>query len=192
MTQKPTTEQLREIMCVYGNTHPCYLAAAECLANREAQPVAYADPQAFRNFQGNAANKEWMWANPDTGLIALYTTPPAPVVNPEFTGAIAVPEAIITAPVEAMRCGPAASYVMGYNACRAAMLDGSGVLWSGFDPAKDSSDAIPDGWKLVPVWPTEDMLAAGRTLNDSQLNMTPRNRIEMVYRAMLAAAPDRN
>ncbi|HID9894789.1 hypothetical protein OHN11_20495 [Serratia marcescens] len=34
-----TTEQLREIMCVYGNTHPCYLAAAECLANREAQPV---------------------------------------------------------------------------------------------------------------------------------------------------------
>lgn len=35
-----TTEQLREIMCVYGNTHPCYLAAAECLANREAQPVA--------------------------------------------------------------------------------------------------------------------------------------------------------
>ncbi|MFW6685987.1 hypothetical protein V1654_07105 [Serratia marcescens] len=34
-----TTELLREIMCVYGNTHPCYLAAAECLANREAQPV---------------------------------------------------------------------------------------------------------------------------------------------------------
>ncbi len=28
------TEQLKEIMCVYGNTHPCYLAAAECLANR--------------------------------------------------------------------------------------------------------------------------------------------------------------
>lgn len=41
MTRTLTTEQLREIMCVYGNTHPCYLAAAECLANREAQPVAW-------------------------------------------------------------------------------------------------------------------------------------------------------
>lgn len=37
----------------------------------------------------------------------------------------AVPEAIITAPIEAMRCGPAASYVLGWNACRAAMLGGA-------------------------------------------------------------------
>ncbi|HEJ7836566.1 TPA: hypothetical protein SMH97_004062 [Serratia marcescens] len=44
----------------------------------------------------------------------LYDAPPAP--------APAVPEAIITAPIEAMRCGPAASYVLGFNACRAAML----------------------------------------------------------------------
>ncbi|MGQ5785144.1 hypothetical protein ACUNI7_23415, partial [Serratia sp. IR-2025] len=34
----------------------------------------------------------------------------------------AVPDAIITAPIDAMRCGPAASYVLGWNACRAAML----------------------------------------------------------------------
>lgn len=43
---------------------------------------------------------------------ALLPRPPAP----------AVPEAIITAPIEAMRCGPAASYVLGWNACRASML----------------------------------------------------------------------
>ncbi|HBL0724691.1 TPA: hypothetical protein MD710_004551 [Serratia marcescens] len=42
----------------------------------------------------------------------LYDAPLAP----------AVPEAIITAPIEAMRCGPAASYVLGWNSCRAAML----------------------------------------------------------------------
>lgn len=46
-------------------------------------------------------------------LAANREAPPAP----------AAPEAIITAPIEAMRCGPAASYVLGWNACRAAMLN---------------------------------------------------------------------
>lgn len=76
-----TTEQLREIMCVYGNTHPCYLAAAECLANREAQPVF------FIEIEGD----DWVNAGriegenrPDLGLLPdginyLYTAPPAPV-----------------------------------------------------------------------------------------------------------------
>lgn len=40
-----------------------------------------------------------------------------------WKGAIrSVPEAIITAPIEAMRCGPAASYVLGWNDCRAQAL----------------------------------------------------------------------
>lgn len=33
-----------------------------------------------------------------------------------------VPDAIITAPLDAMRCGPAASYVLGWNDCRAEVL----------------------------------------------------------------------
>lgn len=44
------------------------------------------------------------------------------LINSAATPAPAVPEAIITAPIEAMRCGPAASYVLGWNSCRAAML----------------------------------------------------------------------
>ncbi|MGX4988940.1 hypothetical protein [Enterobacter kobei] len=50
---------------------------------REAEPVAYADPQAFENFKSmggkNAAcTKEWMWRDSCQGLIPLFTTPPAP------------------------------------------------------------------------------------------------------------------
>ncbi|HCB1601143.1 TPA: hypothetical protein MYP48_003011 [Citrobacter freundii] len=51
-----------------------------------AEPVAYADPQAFDNFKSNggknaACTKEWMWRDPSDGLIPLYTAPPAPVVD---------------------------------------------------------------------------------------------------------------
>ena len=40
-----------------------------------AEPAAYADRKAFENFRNGTATKEWMWAAPDSGLIALYTTP---------------------------------------------------------------------------------------------------------------------
>lgn len=49
------------------------------LASLKEDPVAYADPQAFRNFQAGAARREWMWRNPGEDLIALFTAPPAPV-----------------------------------------------------------------------------------------------------------------
>ena len=47
-------------------------------------PFAYADPQAYVNFQHGTAKREWMWSRPDSGLITLYARPallaqPAPV-----------------------------------------------------------------------------------------------------------------
>ena len=48
------------------------------LASLEAEVVAYADPQAFRNFKAGAARREWMWRNPGEDLIPLFTAPPAP------------------------------------------------------------------------------------------------------------------
>lgn len=62
------------------------------LASLEAEAVAYVDPFAFHNFSvyraGETDNKrmgrEWMWANPDAGLIPVYTSPPEPVtINAE-------------------------------------------------------------------------------------------------------------
>lgn len=58
----------------------------------QGEPVAYADPKAFENFGslahlGGLYAREWMWANPADGLVALYTRPaeqPAPAtVVPE-------------------------------------------------------------------------------------------------------------
>ncbi|ELY2772361.1 hypothetical protein [Cronobacter sakazakii] len=58
------------------------IARVALAALRErAEPVAYADPQAFRNFKAGVANKEWMWAQSDAGLVPVFVeAPPAPVV----------------------------------------------------------------------------------------------------------------
>ncbi|ELY5941231.1 DUF3850 domain-containing protein [Cronobacter malonaticus] len=65
---------------------PGYVLLSIELALRErAEPVAYADPQAFRNFQAGAANKEWMWAKAAAGLVPVFVeAPPAqPVAVPD-------------------------------------------------------------------------------------------------------------
>ena len=58
------------------------------------------------------SDREYAYMYPERTTTPLYITPPAP----------AVPDAIITAPLDAMRCGPAASYVLGWNDCRAEVL----------------------------------------------------------------------
>lgn len=114
----------------------------ELLANREAQPVAYTEQCEINNMQATGLYLRGFPNNSQGRNIPLYTAPPAPAVVNGRTAeawmaeallqkkiaddlrksAPAVPEAIITAPIDAMRCGPAASYVLGWNACRAAML----------------------------------------------------------------------
>ncbi|HBC7448610.1 hypothetical protein ACTVKF_18535 [Serratia marcescens] len=147
MTRTLTTEQLREIMCVYGNTHPCYLAAAECLANREAQPVATV------LFSPHGVNVSTIDVALPDGT-KLYTAPPVPagdvVVTRNERGYIvavtrqdgegrvvaviaesnappapAVPEEITEdEQEESVSDGYADSFRGGWNACRAAMLKG--------------------------------------------------------------------
>ena len=106
------------------------------LASLEAEPVAYVDPFAFHNFSvyraGETDNKrmgrEWMWANPDAGLIPVYTAPPLPVSVPDE----ATPENIeilastfaprgVTYQWDKDECNAAAD---SWNACRDAMLQG--------------------------------------------------------------------
>lgn len=107
------------------------------LASLEADAVAYVDPFAFHNFSvyraGETDNKrmgrEWMWANPDAGLIPVYTATPAPVSVPTFDEWLEIrgnkPLGWVK---DAMR--------ESYDACRAAMLQG----------AAGNSPVIPDGW----------------------------------------------
>lgn len=115
ITKEWLRSQISAIKTV-GITDSNTLQAFEiALASLEAEPVGYADPQAFRNFQAGAARREWMWRNPGEDLIAVYTAPPAPVPVPdEMT------------PKQASRayCGEVRGYRDGWNACRAAMLQG--------------------------------------------------------------------
>ncbi|MCW5013374.1 hypothetical protein M7981_23155 [Enterobacter hormaechei subsp. xiangfangensis] len=180
------------------------------LASLEADAVAYVDPFAFHNFSvyraGETDNKrmgrEWMWANPDAGLIPVYTAPPAPVSVPaamemddDFDSSFEHGKAV------------------GWNACRAAMLQAGTLTNEGtipvtqFKPVADlygltsptggetsftfdaveardfidggwscqdyvelerfqeavsgNSPVIPDGWVMVPLEPTEDMIVNG-------------------------------
>ena len=65
----------------------------------------------------------------------------------------------------------------GWNACRAAMLQSFG------NSEQLNSPVIPDGWKLVPIDPTKDMLRAGQSVVGFWLNTVH------CYSKMLAAAP---
>jgi hypothetical protein len=83
--------------------------------------------------------------------------------------------------------------VRGWNSCRAAMLQGGNHTEQHLEMVDHSDDAnkmvagnspvIPNGWKLVPIDPTKDMLRAGQSVVGFWLNTVH------CYSKMLAAAP---
>ncbi|WP_320741412.1 hypothetical protein [Enterobacter sp. 166D1] len=108
------------------------------LASLEAEPVAYVDPFAFKNFSvyrdGNTDNKrmgrEWMWANPDVGLIPVYTAPPAPVSESEpmkmfGIGTVFKPKILSGNEVDCDNCAHYQPNVCHGEGCPAAMLQGA-------------------------------------------------------------------
>lgn len=115
-----------------------------------AEPVAWTDEQELRDVEKDGlgyiftVNPIVPGADPRR-VIRLYAEPPVPVVPEEITadGIIGMHE-----------CG----FVEGWNACRAAMLQG-GQPVSNRDEL--SSPVIPDGYALVPIVPTEDMVING-------------------------------
>ena len=115
------------------------------LASLEAEAVAYVDPFAFHNFSvyraGETDNKrmgrEWMWANPDAGLIPVYAAPPAPV---------SVPDAMDD---QGGVCCEV-SYADGWNACRAAMLQGA-------DRPQNEPQNIPENIPATQFKPVADL-----------------------------------
>ncbi|WP_286931865.1 DUF551 domain-containing protein [Leclercia sp. UBA5958] len=110
------------------------------LKSMTAEPVAYIDPLSLQNFAtyraGETDNKrmgrEWSWANSDAGLEPVYAAQPAPVV-PD-----ALPKLKDGQRFKYVKDGIrySANYANGWNACRAAVLQG----------AAGNSPAIPDSW----------------------------------------------
>ena len=83
----------------------------------------------------------------------LYNAPPAPTVPDKITSANAPEVFEIAAEAERLVLrGAYASYAVGWNACRAAMLKSFG------NSEQLNSPVIPDGYVLVPIEPTMAML----------------------------------
>lgn len=109
----------------------------------------------------------------------FYSAPPSPV---------SVPDAYIRDERGRMmlngRPEPRIGYGGGWNAFRAAMLQG----------ADGNSPVIPDGWVMVPVEPTAEMLQSGISAHYERSQIQIHDRpapgpMECAYVAMLAAAP---
>ncbi|WP_336062424.1 hypothetical protein [Serratia sp. 201] len=151
----------------------------ELAANREAQPVGYIGARMLEDLTDGTRSCGRIWPSIRDKLsgedrLPLYTAPPAP----------AVPDAIITAPIEAMRCGPAASYVLGWNSCRTAML--AQPVSSGYK--------LPDNVREALTLALHAMEFMGDTLNNIDAVCT--EDVEYVtpafnaVRELLAAAPE--
>ncbi len=112
------------------------------MASLEAKPVRY-----LNKFSGVCVTLEQQSNAADDVAVymPLYAAQPAPVVPDEM------------ATSDDMNLYQK-SFAQGYNACRAAMLQG-GQPVSNRDEL--SSPVIPDGYALVPIVPTEDMVING-------------------------------
>lgn len=142
---------------------------AELLANREAQPVA--EVRLVPDICGCCQRPDVEWIGQQGRFFPVgthfYTAPPAPAVPeeiPEIDRGEGGSDIDYMAPQEIYDMGK----TDGWNACRAAML----------------AQPVSSGFKLVPVEPTEGMLAAAKEwtgLTDTA---------KVLYREMLAAAPE--
>lgn len=218
-----TTERLKQIAEFKGA--PCWgeeerEMARELLANREAQPVAYASEETLA-YAKEGEKSLVTWSEPmGDAVIPLFTAPPAPAVvklPTEFysdEGIVVRLEEVMAALAvvgvqyerkanaktrcefpssevpEEMTGGIAMSkykvkksnytqWVNGWNACRAAML--AQPVSSGY---KLNTPEIPDGWKLVPLAPTNKMILAAMGVDGCSSS-----ELKGAYQAMLAAAP---
>ncbi|ELY4670871.1 hypothetical protein ACOJBQ_003945 [Cronobacter muytjensii] len=158
------------------------VAMDELLALRKererAEPVAYADPQAFRNFKASTANKEWMWAHPDAGLVPVFA---------KSTAALVLDDDSL----------PHDPQIAEYEQMMEAEQAQADTTAQQFESLAGKS-VVPAGWKLVPIEPTDAMCDIGHIGVDVLTGVTDDNEYysidgpyaAKVYRAMIAAAPE--
>ena len=164
------------------------------LASLEAEPVAWdyerascitcEGPQGFKRVIEHEYPPEWaIKEGRARNIVPLYAAPPAPA---------SVPDAYIRDGRGRMmlngRQEPRIGYSAGWNACRAAMLQSFG------NSEQLNSPVIQDGWVMVPVEPTAEMISSGIAAhyerNQIQIHDRPSlGPIECAYVAMVAAAP---
>jgi hypothetical protein len=155
------------------------------LASLEAEPVGYIDAEYADLIKSGNIESCSVYAEPGEGCITVFSVPPAPVSVPEWTNeqcleflSIAFRHAEIKGDLELddIRLGLKMA-----NGSRAAMLQGG----ENAESPSGNSPVIQDGWVMVPVEPTKEMIDAGWSYY-----MTTKSPSSLgVYGAMLAAAP---
>ena len=120
------------------------------------------------------------------GAVAEAVIDPHPTIPPDV---LTIAEDLI--PQMDAELGKRMRGSMVYYAARAIMTERAALAASPA-PAPAAGVAVPDGWKLVPVEPTVDMIGDGGMAmfkSDMATGMNPREATIAVYRAMIAAAP---
>lgn len=159
----------------------CLRELLELLAVRKererAQPMFYVDGNAAKRLLRGYTRFATMTVEPKPGLsLPLYIAPPPVPV---------VPDVAIPYPSNDKE---EIAYNAGWNAFRAAMLNRAhpGYLGVDFSTEPDRTVEVryfaPEGWRLVPIEPTQEMI-------DAHVEGVQSGGMQKGYRAMLAAAP---
>ncbi|EKM5918285.1 hypothetical protein PU164_003296 [Salmonella enterica] len=185
----PYSENLREL---------ARIALAQLIAEPVERDGADADPVVFtdeRNLHHIARGREtsliWGKQNQEVGDIPLYRhAQPAPVVPEEIPKGLA--DQIVS--LLAHNIGDKFLAQKIWNACRAAMLQSKyRDLSQPVDPQISEYEKIMlrAGWVMVPVEPTDEMIAAAMNCEDVLFNSDESFCVQFgnIYEAMLAAAP---
>ncbi|MDM3249839.1 DUF551 domain-containing protein [Citrobacter sp. Cf072] len=164
------------------------------IAAFDAEPVAWTEKCEITNMQATGLYLRGFPNNAHGRDIALYTAPPAPVIEDDFDASRLAFESWVTESYDSrlMRSGTGyAGQVLNqmwqcWLACRAAMIQ------SGNYPV------IPDGWVMVPKVPTEAMCETGHIGVDVYTGMATEgdgyysiggDDAARVYEFMVATAP---
>lgn len=100
------------------------------LASLDAEPVGFIARHKETGKFGSYLHPKADWfKNDDYEVLSAYTAPPAPV---------SVPDAMTPKQASRAYCGEVRGYRDGWNACRAAMLQGAERV--------SNRDELPDGW----------------------------------------------
>ncbi|EAW4557316.1 hypothetical protein FE064_21255 [Salmonella enterica] len=182
----PYSENLREL---------ARIALAQLIAEPVERDRADADPVVFtdeRNLHHIARGREtsliWGKQNQEVGDIPLYRhAQPAPVVPEEIPKGLA--DQIVS--LLAHNIGDKFLAQKIWNACRAAMLQGNQAPVKQPSSNSENVPVISDGWVMVPVELTDDMIAAAMNCDDVLFNRDESFCVQFgnIYAAMIAAAP---
>lgn len=161
----PYSENLREL---------ARIALAQLIAEPVERDGADADPVVFtdeRNLHHIARGREtsliWGKQNQEVGDIPLYRhAQPAPVVPEEIPKGLA--DQIVS--LLAHNIGDKFLAQKIWNACRAAMLQGNQAPVKQPSSNSENVPVISDGWVMVPVELTDDMIAAAMNCDDVLFN----------------------